>query len=104
MINSDWFLWLYRLLNSLKKRKGVRLMLRKLCISLLVVVCFFSTPSYAKELMVNVGIAMDQTGPLATSGRKGVSSWQWFEEYLNKEVGGWKDVAGNTVKLKVLYG
>lgn len=79
-------------------------MLRKLCISLLVVVCFFSTPSYAKELMVNVGIAMDQTGPLATSGRKGVSSWQWFEEYLNKEVGGWKDVAGNTVKLKVLYG
>ena len=79
-------------------------MLRKLCISLVVVMCFSSTPSNAKELIVKVGIAMDQTGPLATSGRKGVSSWQWFEEYLNNQVGGWKDSAGNTVPSGIYIG
>lgn len=58
----------------------------------------------AKEITVKVGLATDQTGPLATDGRKGVDAWLWYEEYLNKEKGGWKDIKGNTVTLKVLYG
>ncbi|RJR30943.1 MAG: ABC transporter substrate-binding protein [Desulfobacteraceae bacterium] len=58
----------------------------------------------AKEVVVKVGVTSDQTGPLTIEGRKSLTAWKWYEEYINEEQGGWKDVAGNTVKLKVLHG
>jgi len=77
---------------------GIAIML--LCI----VICVPVAHVGAKELVVKVGVLMDQTGPLASPGRKGLSTWLWYQEYFNSEVGGWKDVKGNRVKLKVLYG
>ena len=58
----------------------------------------------AAEVMVTVGVEMDQTGPLSVPGRKGLTAWQWYAEYLNDEIGGWKDLEENTVKLKVIHG
>lgn len=58
----------------------------------------------AKEVVIKVGVEMDQTGPLSVPGRKGLTAWQWYAEYLNDEIGGWKDLEGNTVKLKVIHG
>lgn len=59
---------------------------------------------HAKEIVVKVGVAMDQTGPLSPAGRKGVSSWLWYQDYINSEKGGWKDINGNKVILEVIYG
>lgn len=58
----------------------------------------------AKEVVVKVGATLDQTGPLTIEGRKSLTAWEWYEEFINEEKGGWKDVEGNTVKLKVLHG
>lgn len=71
---------------------------------LLGIVAYFTEEVFAKEIVVKVGVAMDQTGPLSTEGRKETTAWLWYEEYINNEKEGWKDISGNTVKLKVLYG
>lgn len=67
-------------------------------------VAILSLHLHAEDKTVKVGLAMDQTGPLSIDGRKGTTTWLWYQEYLNDEKGGWKDVKGNTVKLKVLHG
>lgn len=65
---------------------------------------FIAQMALAGDAVVKVGVAMDQTGPLSIEGRKGLTAWKWYEEYINEEKGGWKDVNGNTVKLEVLEG
>lgn len=67
--------------------------------------CFPSNqPAIAADTFIKVGVAMDQTGPLSIEGRKGLTAWKWYEEYVNKELGGWKDAGGGTAKLKILDG
>ena len=58
----------------------------------------------AKEVVVKIGATMDQTGVIGPQGRKMVTTIRWFEEYVNEELGGWKDLEGNTVKIKFLVG
>jgi len=65
---------------------------------------FMGQMALADDAVVKVGVAMDQTGPLSIEGRKGLTAWKWYEEYINEEQGGWKDANGNTVKLEVLEG
>ncbi|RJR49511.1 MAG: hypothetical protein C4576_06815 [Desulfobacteraceae bacterium] len=65
---------------------------------------FMGDIALADDAVVKVGVAMDQTGPVSIEGRKGLTAWKWYEEYINEEQGGWKDASGNTVKLEVLEG
>ncbi|MDY7034809.1 MAG: ABC transporter substrate-binding protein [Thermodesulfobacteriota bacterium] len=58
----------------------------------------------AKEIIVKIGATFDLTGPLGVQGRKMATTLNWFQEYVNEEKGGLKDVEGNTVKLKYLLG
>jgi len=73
-------------------------------IGLVALSMFFASHAYAKDITVKIGVAMDLTGPLSSDGRKMVNAWRAYEDYLNNVKGGWKDVAGNSVKLQVLHG
>lgn len=68
------------------------------------VALFAARMALADDAVVKVGVAMDQTGPLSIEGRKGLTAWKWYAEYINEEQGGLKDADGNTVKLEVLQG
>ncbi|MDY7037767.1 MAG: ABC transporter substrate-binding protein [Thermodesulfobacteriota bacterium] len=65
---------------------------------------FLSGECLAKGVMVKFGLTFDQTGPLATEGRKMITAWKWYQEYLNEELGGLKDINGNVVKIELLIG
>ncbi len=82
----------------------IKLSLKCCAIGLVALSLLLAGQAYAEDITVKIGLPMDMTGPLSSAGRKSVSAWRAYEDYLNNEKGGWKDVAGNSVKLKVLYG
>ena len=65
---------------------------------------FISGEALAKDIMVKAALTVDQTGPVSFQGKAMENTWRWYAEYINEERGGWKDLKGNTVKLKVLCG
>ncbi|MDY7038730.1 MAG: hypothetical protein SV375_21575, partial [Thermodesulfobacteriota bacterium] len=58
----------------------------------------------AKDIIVKAALTVDQTGPVSFQGKAMENTWRWYAEYINDVRGGWKDLNGNRVKLKVLCG
>lgn len=92
----------------MEKRSLVKVMMilfiAALFITLSSVNKFLIREALAKDITATVGATMDQTGVIGVQGQKMVATMKWFTEYFNEELGGWKDVDGNRVKIKFLLG